>query len=109
MTVPDRGDLVVVDFDPSAGHEQAKRRPGLVLSRRSFNRTFGLAFIAPITTKPKGHALEIPLPAGLRVTGSVLVHHSKSFDWRARRTYIADKVPDAVVDVAADLLMRIVG
>ena len=50
-----------MDFDPQAGHEQMKRRPALVLSPAAFNDAFGLAFVAPVTTKPKGHAFEVPL------------------------------------------------
>ncbi len=105
---PDRGDLIIFDMDPQAGREQMKRRPALVLSPAAFNSTFGLAFIAPITTKPRGHAFEIPLPAGLRVKGSVMVHQLKSLDWRARRAAAAGKAPDDVVDRASDIVKEIV-
>ena len=105
---PDRGDLIILDFEPQAGREQMKRRPALVLSPAAFNRVFGLAFVAPITTKPKGHAFEIALPAGLRVKGSVMVHQLKSFDWRARRATAAGKVPDDVVDRASDIIKEVV-
>jgi len=53
-----------LDFDPQAGHEQMKRRPAFVLSPSSFNEVLGLAFAAPVTTKPKGHDFEVSLPAG---------------------------------------------
>jgi len=105
---PDRGDLIILDFEPQAGREQMKRRPALVLSPAAFNHVFGLAFIAPITTKPKGHAFEIALPAGLRVKGSVMVHHVKSLDWRARRGTAAGKVPDDIVERASDIVKEIV-
>jgi mRNA interferase MazF len=71
MRVPDRGDVIVLDFDPQVGHEQMRRRPALVLSSAAFNDAFGLAYVAPITTKPKGHAFEVPLPAELKVKGVV--------------------------------------
>lgn len=109
MIPPDRGDLIILDFDPQAGHEQMKRRPALVLSPEAFNRTFGLALIAPITTQPKGHAFEIALPPGLRVKGSVMVHQLKSLDWRARRATAAGKAPAAVTDQAAEIVKEIVG
>jgi mRNA interferase MazF len=105
---PDRGDLIILDFEPQAGREQMKRRPALVLSPAAFNRVFGLAFIAPITTKPKGHAFEIALPTGLRVKGSVMVHQLKSFDWRARRATAAGKAPDDLVDRASEIVKEIV-
>ena len=105
---PDRGDLIVLDFEPQAGREQMKRRPALVLSPASFNRVFGIVFVAPITTKPKGHAFELPLPRGLRVKGSVMVHQLKSLDWRARRATAAGKAPPALTDQAADIMKEIV-
>jgi mRNA interferase MazF len=108
VKVPERGDLVVLDFDPQAGHEQMKRRPALVLSPAAFNDAFGLAFVAPITTKPKGHAFEIPLPGDSRVKGVVMVHQLKSFDWRARRARLAGKVPEAVLAAAVEIIRDII-
>lgn len=109
MTTPDRGDLIVLDFDPQAGHEQMKRRPALVLSPAAFNDAFGLAFVAPITTKPRGHAFEVLLPAGSRVSGAVMVHQLKSFDWRARHACVAGKAPATVVAAATEIVKDILG
>ena len=108
MTVPDRGDIVVLDFDPQAGHEQMKRRPALVLSPADFNRTFSLAFVAPITTKPRGHAFEVRLPTGCGAKGFILVHQLKSFDWQARRARKTGKVPTAVIEEASEIVREIV-
>ncbi len=108
MKVPERGDLVVLDFDPQAGHEQMKRRSALVLSPASFNDAFGLAFVAPITTKPKGHAFEVPLSGDLRVKGVVMVHQLKSFDWRARRARLAGKVSEEILAAATEIVKDII-
>lgn len=108
MNVPDRGDFVVLDFDPQVGHEQMKRRPALVLSPADFNRAFGLAFVAPISTKPRGHAFEIPIPAGSKVQGSVLVHQLKSLDWRSRKAKTAGRAPASVVAKAIDIIIEII-
>ncbi len=107
MSVPDRGDIVVMDFDPQAGHEQMKRRPALVVSPASFNATFGLAFVAPITTKPRGHAFEVPLPADLAVKGVVMMHQMKSLDWRARRALYTTAVPLETLDEALEIVRDI--
>jgi len=107
MTVPERGDLVIMDFDPQAGHEQAKRRPALVLSTAAFNTAFGLALVAPVTSKARGHAFEVPLPDGAAVYGVVLTHQLKSLDWRARRTDIVGHAPDMVTASVVDLLKTI--
>jgi mRNA interferase MazF len=108
VKIPDQGDIIVLDFDPQAGHEQMKRRPALVLSPAAFNETFGLAFVAPVTTKPKGHAFEIPLPTDSRVKGVVMVHQLKSLDWRARRARIATSVPAAVLVAAREIVADII-
>jgi mRNA interferase MazF len=107
VKTPDRGDIITVDFDPQAGHEQMKRRPALVLSPAAFNAAFGLAFVAPVTTKPKGHAFEVPLPGDSRVKGVVLMQHLKSVDWRARRARFAGTASPAVLTAAAEILSDI--
>ncbi len=96
--VPDRGDLVWVSFDPQAGHEQAGRRPALVLSPRTYNAKSGLALICPITNRAKGYPFEVGLPSGLAVGGVVLADHVKSLDWKARRAEFADRTPPNVVE-----------
>ncbi len=50
--IPEEGDIVWLDFTPQSGHEQAGRRPGLVVSPKKYNR-IGLALICPITSKQK--------------------------------------------------------
>lgn len=81
---PDRGDVVSLDFNPQVGHEQAGRRPAVVLSPRRYNARVGLALVAPVTRQRKGYAFEVPLPAGLPVSGVVLADQVQSVDWRGR-------------------------
>jgi mRNA interferase MazF len=81
--VPDRGDVVWISLDPRSGHEQAGRRPALVLSPVAYNRKVGLALFCPITGQVKGFPFEVPLPAGLAVTGVILSDQVKSLYWRA--------------------------
>lgn len=95
--LPARGDLVWLEFDPQAGHEQAGHRPALVVSPREYNGTVGLALLCPITTRAKGYPFEVRLPAGLNVTGVVLADQVKSLDWRARQAKKAGKVDDEVL------------
>ncbi|MFX9532949.1 type II toxin-antitoxin system PemK/MazF family toxin, partial [Acinetobacter baumannii] len=70
--LPDRGDLVWIDFTPQAGHEQAGRRPGLVLSPRAYHNRTPFVVVCPITSKVKGYPFEVALPPGLPVGGVVL-------------------------------------
>jgi len=91
--VPERGDAVWISLDPQAGHEQAGRRPALVLSPSSYNRRVGLALFCPITRQVKGYPFEVVIPPGLDVVGVVLADAIKSLDWRARRVEHICSVP----------------
>jgi len=90
-------------FDPQAGHEQAGRRPAVVLSPAIYNGKSGLALFAPVTSHVKGYPFEVALPAGLAVSGAVLADHIKSLDWRARKAELIGRLP---TDVAARVLRR---
>jgi len=94
---PDRGDLVWLQFTPQAGHEQAGRRPALVISPRAYNEKVGLALFCPITNQVKGYPFEVALPPGLPITGVVLSDQIKSLDWRARRAELVSAAPNVVV------------
>jgi mRNA interferase MazF len=102
--VPDRGDVVWLDFTPKAGHEQPGRRPGVVLSPAAYNRKVGLALVCPITTQSKGYPFEVAIPGERVVTGVVLADQVKSIDWRARRAKIVDRLDPPTVARALGLL-----
>ena len=93
---PDRGDLVWISLNPQAGHEQAGRRPALVVSPAEYNRRVGLALMCPITSKAKGYPFEVSLPRNLNIAGVVLSDQVKSLDWRAREAQIADVAPESI-------------
>ena len=67
--VPDRGDVVWITLHPQAGHEQAGRRPAVVLSPRAYNAKAGLSLLCPVTSRIKGYPFEVALPAGLPIEG----------------------------------------
>jgi mRNA interferase MazF len=85
LNIPARGDLVTLDFNPQTGHEQAGRRPAIVLSDKSFNELTGFAVVCPITNEEKDYAFEVKVPQGLSVTGVVLTDQMKSLDFNRRR------------------------
>lgn len=102
--VPKRGDAIWLEFNPQAGHEQAGRRPALVLSPKPYNEKVGLLICCPITNKVKGYPYEVKLPDDIDVTGVVLSDQVKSLDWKARKAKLIATVPDAVLkDVLAKL------
>ena len=83
--MPARGDVVWITLDPQSGHEQAGRRPALVLSPAAYNGRVGLALLCPITGQAKGYPFEVGVPDGLAVTGAVLSDQVKCLDWRTRK------------------------
>ena len=95
--IPDRGDAVWITLDPQAGHEQAGRRPALVLSPSAYNGRVGLALLCPITNQAKGYPFEVSLPEDLPVAGVVGADQVKCLDWRARKASRIGTVPQEVV------------
>lgn len=96
--VPDRGDLVWLNFNPQAGHEQTGKRPAFVLSPASYNRKVGLALFCPVTNKVKGYPFEVDIPEGLTVTGTILSDQIKSLDWQTRNAAFICKLPDETIE-----------
>ena len=94
--VPDRGDAVWLNFDPQSGHEQAGRRPAIVLSPMSYNRKVGLCLFCPITSRAKDYPFEVAIPAGMKISGVILADQVKSLDWKARNTELIVRLPAAV-------------
>ncbi|MCC3358958.1 type II toxin-antitoxin system PemK/MazF family toxin [Bacillus sp. REN16] len=104
MSIPERGDLVYVNFNPQAGHEQAGTRPAIVLSPQTFNKVTGFAVVCPITRQQKGYPFEIALPSGLAIEGVILTDQVKSLDWRARCFNIKGQAPQDVVTDCLDII-----
>jgi mRNA interferase MazF len=78
--IPARGDIVWISLNPQAGHEQAGRRPALVISPVQYNKKVGLALLCPITSHVKGYPFEVLLPPSLPVNGAILSDQVKSLD-----------------------------
>ncbi len=97
LYVPERGDLVWITLNPVAGHEQAGRRPALVLSPKSYNRKTGLCVICPATRQRKGYAFEVTSIGPDGVQSIVLADHLRNVDWKARRAEKMYRVPDDVL------------
>lgn len=98
----------MLNLNPQRGREQAKRRPVLVVSPARFNQVFGVAFVAPVTSRASRNDFEIALPDGLDVRGSVLVHQLKALDWGARAPRHIGRAPTDVVERVADVVKEIV-
>ena len=107
--VPHRGDVVWIDFNPQTGHEQAGRRPAVVLSPALYNGRTGLALLCPVTNQIKGYPFEVTIPQGLNVTGVVLTDQVKSMDWRRRNATFIARMPRETTDNILDRLDILLG
>ncbi len=102
--IPQRGDVVWITLNPQAGHEQAGRRPAVVLSPEAYNSKVGLAILCPITNQVKGYPFEVLIPAGMPVTGVILTDQVKSLDWRARDVKLICALP---METIGEVLQKI--
>ena len=96
-----------LDFDPYLGHEQAGRRPALVLSSERYNAASELMLACPITSRARGSRLEVELPPGLRVQGVILTHHVRALSWPQRHCDFIEAAPPEVLAAVTDMLIQL--
>ena len=99
--VPDAGDIVWVDLNPTVGHEQAGKRPALVLSPASYNAKTSLLLACAMTLEVKGYPFEVLMPNG---KGAILADQIKCLDWRSRNIQRKEKAPSEVLQRVRELL-----
>lgn len=104
LYVPDRGDIVWLQFNPQAGHEQAGYRPALVLSPVSYNRRSGLMLCCPMTSQRKGYPFEVVIEVDTDRESVVLADQVKSLDWKVRK---AVKKGTVSIDVIVETLSKL--
>jgi len=105
--VPEAGDIVWLQFDPQAGHEQRGLRPALVLSPASYNGKVGLMLCCPLTTKIKHYPFEVPI-SGLR-KNVALSDQVKSLDWKTRRAKFKAKATSEELQKVRENLSLLLG
>ncbi len=96
--IPERGDVVWLDFNPQAGHEQRGRRPALILSPSAYHAKTSLCICLPITTKIKGYPFEVRLPENLPVKGVILADQVKSLDFVQRRAEKIGRIESTLLE-----------
>jgi len=107
--IPDAGDLIWTDFDPSRGREQAGRRPALVVSAALFTENTGLAVVCPIASRVRPFPTSVVLPPGLPVAGEILTSHIRSIDTLARSVrYAGGMVPADIARLIRSRLATII-
>ena len=104
LYIPDRGDLIWISLQPTAGHEQSGRRPALVISPKSYNRKTGLCVLCPATRQAKGYAFEVNVADEGEAASVILSDHFRNVDWKARKAERIKRVGD---DALAAVIARI--
>ncbi len=99
--VPEKGDLVWLDFDPQAGHEQKGRRPAICVSQKKYNQKIGLALFCPITSHIKGYPFEIVLE-NHSINGCILSDQVKNLDWTQRNCAFIEKAAEEEINSVVD-------
>jgi len=106
--VPERGDIVWLDFDPQTGHEQRGKRPALVLSLGEYNKKIGLGVFCPITNQEKGYPFEVKIHHE-EVTGVVLSDQVKSQDWTQREIKFIAKATEEEIKAVIEKISHLLG
>lgn len=95
---PDRGDIICMMLNPQSGHEQASRRPAIVISPLKYNSKTGLLICCPIISQEKKYPFEVKIPKGFPVSGIILADQVKNLDWQVREAQFVCKTPSSVIE-----------
>lgn len=107
VSIFEQGDIVYLDFDPQAGHEQKGRRPALVVSNNLFNRVSSLTMVCPITHTDRGHPFHIRLDHRTKTDGVVMCDQARMLDLNSRNAGFVEKAPADITAEAVDLIIGI--
>lgn len=99
-----QGDIIKVDFNPQAGHEQAGYRPALVISNDFFNQKTNLTIVCPITNTNNRFPLHIPLDSRTVTTGVILCEHVKALDLKARSCKVIEQLPKDLLEKVIEVV-----
>lgn len=102
--IPEQGDIVFLEFDPQAGHEQKGRRPAFVASNNTFNQFTKMAIVCPITNTDRGFPLHVPLDGRTKTTGVIMCEQAKSLDILARKSVFMENAPKDIIEEVVDIL-----
>ena len=105
--IPKKGDLIWLNFTPQSGHEQAGKRPAIVLSPLEYNSKTDLIIACPITSKIKGYPFEVKIE-GNKIQGVVLADQVKNLDWQTRHAQFIEKAPQKVLKEVQNKLIALI-
>ena len=104
----EQGDIVYLDFDPQAGHEQRGKRPAVVVSNNTFNKFTRLALVCPITSTNRGFPLHVSLDNRTQTSGVIMCEQVKALDIVARNASFFERVPQDMLDEVVGLVVSFI-
>ena len=99
-----QGNIIKVNFNPQAGHEQVGYRPALVISNNFFNEKTNITIVCPITNTNNKFPLHVPLDDRTTTTGVVLCEHIKALDLNARTYKVIEEIPSDLLEKVIDIV-----
>ena len=90
--IPEQGDIVYLNLEPTKGHEQSGIRPAVVISNNVFNKNTKMAIVCPITSNDKEFPTHYKLEDTTKIHGSVLCEHIRSIDYEFRKLKFIEKL-----------------
>ncbi|HBW36050.1 type II toxin-antitoxin system PemK/MazF family toxin [Desulfosporosinus sp. BICA1-9] len=103
--IPEHGDIVFLEFDPQAGHEQRGKRPALVVSNNTYNQFTNIAMVCPITNTNREFPLHVELDERTKTTGFIMCEQVKALDIQARNVSFQEKAPRDILEEVVDILI----
>jgi mRNA interferase MazF len=106
--VPEQGDIVYLEFNPQAGHEQKGKRPALVISNNTYNQFTKIAIVCPITNTKKGFPLHVGLDNRTETTGVIMCEQVKALDVVPRSISFRERAPKDIIEEVVDIIIAFV-
>jgi len=105
---PRQGDIILLEFDPQAGHDQKGKRPALIISNNTYNDFLNISLVCPITRTERKFPLHVKLDDNLNTKGFIMCEQVKALDIRARNAVFFERVSKEIIDEAVDIVIGFV-
>jgi len=106
--IPERFDIILLDFEPKKGNEIGKYRPALVLSSKIYNQKTGLLICCPISTSIRGHLSEVPIE-GLDRPSVIASSIIQTLSWQTRKAKFVKKISHESFEAVLQRLLPLIG
>ncbi len=103
-----QGDIILVNFNPTIGHEQGNYRPAIIIDRDEVPLPSNLHIVVPITSKHKGYPLELPLPDGMKTVGYALPFQLRVLDVASRQAKLIEHAPQDFVEQCCNIAAQLI-